>query len=65
PLDAALGSERPGLMPSLDDAIAAYAAAVRPTLRVAPAPRPASKSRRTGPGEVRSFAPVEQGLCDR
>lgn len=65
PVDVALSSERPGLMRPLDAAIEAFATAVRPTLRVTPAPRPTTKPRRTGPGEVRSFAPIEQGLSER
>ncbi len=62
PGDVALASDRAGLMPNLDTAVARYAAAVRPTLRIAPVRPPhAAKPRRARVGEVRSFAP-EQGL---
>lgn len=67
PTYAVLASERPGLMPALDAAVSRYAEAVKPGLRVAPAPMAATvgRGRRSAAGEVRSFAPSERTLVDR
>ena len=63
PASAALVSRYGALMPTLDRAIERYAAAVRPTLNVAPArpERPRRVRRSIGErGEVRSFAPAAE-----
>ena len=52
PAHAALASRYGALLPPLEDAVARYAAAVRPTLKVAPARFPVDRPRRTATREV-------------
>ena len=59
PANGALATARGPLMPSLESAIARYAQAVRPTLKIMPIPHAEPEDRLRAPAEPRSFARKE------